>query len=56
MKTNKSIVVLTINNKKYITVTRYAELKGISEWWVRKLCRKGKIDCLKLGQVWYIKR
>ena len=39
---------------KYIPVSRYAELKGITEWYVNKLCRTGKVDCVKVGQMWFI--
>lgn len=40
--------------KKYYTVKEYAELKGVSEWWVRKLCRLGKVKADKFGGVWFV--
>lgn len=46
---------MTINElKSMLSVEDYAKAKGVSEWWVRKLCRNGKIDCLKVGQTWFI--
>ena len=55
IQADKSIVSLTIDRKKYIPVSRYATLKGITEWYVNKLCRTGKVDCVKVGQMWFIK-
>jgi hypothetical protein len=42
--------------KNYITIEQYAELKGISPWYTRKLCRIGKIKADKFGKVWFINR
>jgi hypothetical protein len=52
---NKSIVSLTIDRKRYINTKRYAELKGITEWYVNKLCRTGKVECVRVGQMWFIR-
>lgn len=41
---------------KYFTIEEYAELKKITPWYVRKLCRIGKIKAEKIGRVWFIKR
>lgn len=53
-KAKKSIVTLTIDGKRYITLSRYAEIKGITEWYVGKLCRLGKVECIKVGNYWFI--
>ncbi len=53
-KANKSIVTLTINNKRYIPISRYAEIKGITEWYVAKLCRTNRLDSVKVGNYWFI--
>ena len=40
---------------KYLTVSRYAELHGVSEQYVRKCIAKGKIIAIKFGQrLWLI--
>ena len=54
MKPN-SIITLTVDDKKYMTVHQYAKLKGVTEWWVNKLCRLGKVDAVKLGNYWFIR-
>lgn len=55
-KADKSISMLTIAGKRYINISEYARVKGISEWYARKLCRTGKVESLKVGQDWYIKK
>ena len=42
--------------KDYITIKEYAQLKSVSEWWVRKLCRLGKIEAIKFGRTWLVKK
>ena len=42
--------------KKYYTIEQYAELKGISPWYTRKLCRIGKVKAEKIGKVWFIRK
>lgn len=41
---------------KYITIKEYAKLKGITEWYARKLCRLGKVKAERFGGVWMIKK
>lgn len=50
----KSIITLTVDGVKYMTAQKYAELKEVSLWWVNKLCRQKKVNCIKMGNLWFI--
>jgi len=52
----EDIPAINMNIKNTISVKEYAKLKGISEWYVAKLCRLGKIKAVKLGRTWFIKQ
>ena len=51
---SKSIITLTVDSTRYITALKYAELKEVSLWWVNKLCRQKRVNCIKLGNLWFI--
>lgn len=37
-----------------ITITQAAQIAGVSESYLRRLCRQGKIPARKYGWVWLI--
>ena len=53
LNNNKEHVIM---KGEFMSVTEYAELKGITRWYVRKLCREGKIKAVYLGRVWFVNK
>ena len=49
---NPSVTPVILNN--HITVRAAAELSGYSLQYLRRILRMGKLDGLKIGQVWLI--
>jgi hypothetical protein len=47
---------LTFNGKRYITLREYSKVRGITEWYAQKLCRLGKVNSIKVGSLWFIKK
>jgi len=40
---------------KYLTVSQYAEMRGVSTQYIRKCCAQGKIIAIKIGpRMWLI--
>lgn len=45
-------LITQLNNP--LTTEQYAKKVGLSKWYVRKLCREGKIKCVKVGRDWFV--
>jgi hypothetical protein len=43
-------------NPKPYTATSLAEAAGVTFSYVARLCRRGDIDCIKVGGIWIIDR
>ncbi len=43
-----------INNKKYLTAKRTAYILGCTNDYVSKLCREGKLECLRQDKLWLV--
>lgn len=41
-------------NKHYYTVNEYAQLLRVSTQTVRKMCRDGRLECVRIGRQWRI--
>lgn len=41
-------------SKKFITIEEYAELLGVSQSTVRRMCNRGDLNCIKVGRQWRI--
>lgn len=38
----------------YLTTLQFAARAGLSPSWIRLLCRRGSLDCLRAGRDWII--
>ena len=38
----------------YLTVRELAERGGVTEGWIRKLCQRGDLVCMKLAGSWFV--
>src|ERR1035437_1997522 len=43
-----------LNGKNYISSRRAAKLCTYTTDYVGQLCRSGKLDCTRVGRVWYV--
>lgn len=45
---------LNFDGKKYISARRASEICGYSSDYIGQLCRKGSLDCRRVGRVWFV--
>lgn len=50
----KSRYKKALKENKLITSEDYAKRKGVTPWWVWKLCRTGRLNATKIAGSWII--
>ncbi len=45
---------LFFDNKKYLSAKDAGKLTGYTTDYIGQLCRSGKLDCKRIGRVWYV--